>query len=48
MKYSETGFRSLYKRFAVFELNGNILKCLEGFPRKRRGELRYRLWVYRP
>ncbi len=34
MKYSETGFRSLYKRFAVFELNGNILKCLEGFPRK--------------
>ena len=34
MKYSETGFRSLYKRFAVFELNESLMNCLEGFPRK--------------
>lgn len=34
MKYSEIGFRSLYKRFAVFELNENLMNCLEGFPRK--------------
>ena len=34
MKYIEIGFRSLYKRFAVFELNENLMNCLEGFPRK--------------
>lgn len=33
MKYSETGFRSLYKRFAVFDLNDSLISCLDGFPR---------------
>jgi len=33
MKYSENGFRSLYKKFAVFDLNDSLVSCLKGFPR---------------
>lgn len=37
MKYSDTGFRAVYRRFCTFPLTNRLRAAMEGFPKANDG-----------